>query len=132
MPEISIHDNVVTGYSVFCEKGEIVFHTEFHDRARNEKTDIIFRGVEAYHILGDNMNSILFSVDECPTDQILEDYSSEFETGIQYAWPGPWNESLKACKKRFTETDCRGWIIYSSYGLTGFVVAQSMELASAS
>lgn len=128
MTEISIHDNIVTGYTVSCETREIVLHTEFRDQEPNEKTDVIFRGVEAYHIMGDNMQSVLFDVYECTIDQILLDFNSEFEEGVKYAWPGPWNESPKACREYFEKHECKAWMISSSYGMAGFVMAKSMEL----
>ena len=128
MTEISIHDNIVTGYTVSCEKREIVLHTEFRHREPNEKTDVIFRGVEAYHIIRDNMRSILFDVHECPIDQILMDFTFEFEDGVRYAWPGPWNESPKVCREYFEKHECKAWMISSSYGMGGFVIAKSIEL----
>ena len=128
MTDISIHDNIVTGYKVSCEKREIVLHTEFRDREPNEKTDVVFRCVEAYYLVGDNMHSILFDVGECDIDWVLENYSSEFEDGIKYVWPGPWNESLQACREHFRKQELKGWAIHSAYGLAGFVIAKSMEL----
>jgi hypothetical protein len=125
---ISIHDNIVTGHSVSCEKYEIILHTEFRDREPNEKTDIIFLGVEAYYFIGDNMQSILFGVDECPLEEILKEYSPEFEDGSKYAWPGPWNESKMACAEYLKNKKCKGWLISSSYGMGGFVIGKSMEL----
>lgn len=128
MKEISIHDNIVTAYTVSCETREIVLHTEFRDQEPNEKTDVTFRGVEAYHIIGDNMESVLTDVNECSIDRILVEFSSEFEDGVKYAWPGPWNESRKACREYLEKHECKAWIIYSSYGMGGFVIAKSMEL----
>ncbi len=128
MKEISIHDNIITAYTVSCEAREIVLHTEFRNQEPNEKTDIIFRGVEAYYIIGDNMESVLADVNECSIDRILAEFSSEFEDGVKYAWPGPWNESPKACLEYLEKHGCKVWAIDSSYGMAGFVIAKSMEL----
>ena len=128
MTDISVHDNIVTGYAVSCDKREVVIHTVFQDAEPNEKTDVVFRGVEAYHLAGDNMQTILVGVDKCPVDQILRDFSSEFAAGVKYAWPGQWNESTESCLQNFVEQKCEGWIISSSYGMGGFVIAKAMEL----
>jgi hypothetical protein len=128
MTEISVHDNIVTGYEVSCEKRELVIHTEFRDIEPKEKTDIIFRGVEAYHLDRDNMNSILFDVTERSIEGIMEDFSPEFESGVKYAWPGPWNESSQSCREYFVKQNCKGWEISSSYGLEGFVIAKHRDL----
>jgi hypothetical protein len=127
MAKISVHDNIITGYMVSCDKRELVIHTEFRDREPNEKTDIIFYGVEAYYLVRDNMQSILFDVAEYPIEQVLIDYSSEFESGRKYCWPGSWNESNESCQNYFTKQQCKGWKINSSYGMEGFVIAKNIE-----
>jgi len=128
MSEISIHDNIVVGYSVFCEDCEIVLHTAYRDKEPHEQTDVIFRGVEAYYVARDNMHTILFDIEGCPVDNIIADFSSEFETGAKHGWPGAWNHSLEACRDYFEKRHSKGWIISSSYGMVGFVIAESMEL----
>lgn len=129
MKEISIHDNLVKGYSVFCEERRIVLHAECCDGAVDGKTDVIFNGVEAYFFYGDNMQSILFDIEECEIDQILDRFADEFQTGIKYCWPGTWNKSIEACREHLDQQQSRGWIINSSYGMGGFVIAKNTELS---
>jgi hypothetical protein len=43
MSELSIHDNLVMGYTVLCAKREVLLHTEFRDKELKEVTDVIFR-----------------------------------------------------------------------------------------
>jgi hypothetical protein len=125
---ISIHDNSVVGWSVSCAERKIVPHTEYCDAKLREITDVVFRGVEAYHIFGDNLSTILFDIEDYPIERILTDFSSEFESGVKYCWPGFWNTSVDACLDYFVEHKLRGWRISSSIGLTGFVIADEMEL----
>ncbi len=130
MEEISIHDNFVTGYTVLCSKREITLHTEFRSGEQNERTDVCFHGVEAYLIIRDNMGTILFDIEESTLEQITRDYLSEFEKGMKWGWPGPWNNSVQACLDHFRKEGCKGWPIDSSYGMAGFVIAKNMELKS--
>jgi hypothetical protein len=127
MTDIPVHDNAVIGYDVACDKREIVIHTAFRDPNLRERTDIVFKDVEAYFIAGDNLNSVLFDVDEEPISKILDDFSTEFDRGVPYAWPGPFNQSLMACEEHFTKGGFKGWRISPSYGMTGFIIAKSME-----
>jgi hypothetical protein len=129
-PEISVHDNVVKGYSVLCEERKIVIHTAFREREPHEQTDVIFRDVEAYYIANDNLKTILFDITECPFSELLAEYASEFETGVKYCWPGAWNKSPEACSEFLTKNGSRGWTIDSSIGMTGFIIARSMEMRS--
>jgi hypothetical protein len=128
MKMISLHDNIVTGYAVSCEEREVILHTEYPHKEPKERTDVIFCGVEAYHIVGDNMQSVLFDIADCNLEEILETYSSEFQVGVRYAWPGPWNESMEASKEYLMKTECKGWMISSSYGMAGFVIGKTREL----
>lgn len=118
----------MTGYEVRCESREVVLHTEFRDREPHEVTDVVFRGVEAYHIYGDNMQTILFDVVEVSIAEVLGCYAAQFEDGIKYDWPGAWNRSGDASREHLEKAGCRAWIIASSYGATGFVMAREREL----
>jgi hypothetical protein len=131
MKDISIHDNALIGYEVFCDRCVIILHTEYRDRKPVERTDIIFSGVEAYHFVGDNMQTILFDIAETTIEKILRQFAAEFQTGIKYCWPGPWNDSPDGCVKFLRRKQCAGWTILSSYGGGGFVIAKKLELKRA-
>ena len=103
MNEPSIHDNIVTGYTVSCTGRSLTIYTAFREVQPNERTDIVFRDVETYHFLREDMSTILFEVPECPIEQILEEFSLEFESGREFAWPGFWNKSPEACIKHYSE-----------------------------
>ena len=132
MSEISVRDNLVKGYSVSCDAREITIHTEYHGNDSHERTEVLFEGVEAYLLAGDNMQSVLFDISEQSIDQILEDFSEEFDAARKHGWPGPWNESTESCRENLTRSACRAWRIESSYGLSGFVMAKDMRLKVAS
>jgi hypothetical protein len=126
-----VHDNIVLGYSVSSERRELVIHTEYQDREPTELTDIVFRGVEAYHLIGDTLRSVLFDVEESPLGQIIGEFSAVFEEGARYSWPGTWNRSPESCLLHFRELGCRGWVVSASCGLWGFVIAREIEIRDA-
>jgi len=128
MKKISIHDNLVMGYNVSCDERKIVLHTEYTNGDMHERTNVIFSGVEAYFFYGDNMQSILFDIEECDIEHVLTRFADEFEAGIKYCWPGPWNKSVEASREHLEQQQCRAWIINSSYGMGGFVIAGNIEL----
>jgi hypothetical protein len=128
MNNLSVHDNVLVGYEVHCVRRVITFHTEYRDQEPLERTAVTFKGVEAYHFAGDNLLTILFDITKVTVEQILNDFAAEFQKGINYSWPGPWNKSPAACLLHFQEQNCKGWRIDSSFGASGFVIARAMEL----
>ena len=125
----SIHDNYIIGYQVDCVKHEIIFQTEY--RAKDESyecTNIIFDGVIAYFLLGDNFSSIILSIDEVSINQILEEYKSEFAEGEKYCWPGAWNTSIETSLEYISQQNVKGWDIFSAYGMAGFIIGKNMKL----
>jgi hypothetical protein len=129
--EPSIHDSRVISYEVDGERRRIVLHTRFEDRDPVEYTDLIFEGVLAYHFENDNFGNILFSVGEVPVQQLVDDNRHLFDKGSKYAWPGPWNESCEASVQYFESQRAKAFEISSSYGLAGWVIADSCRLERA-
>jgi len=115
----------VIAYHVDCERSRIVLHTRFDEREPVEWTDVIFEGVEAYELVGDNFGNILFDVREIPITQLVDEQRATFEEGVVYAWPGAWNESPEAALRYFQDKEVKAFEIDSSYGLAGWVVAKS-------
>jgi hypothetical protein len=128
MNKMSVHDNLIKEYCVSSDKKTIFLHTEYKNGKSNEKTDVVFIGVEAYLFYRDNMQTILFDIIEKGIEEILDEFADEFADGIKYCWPGSWNESINACNEHLNQQQCRAWIISSSYGMGGFVIAKNMEL----
>jgi hypothetical protein len=129
--DISVHDNVLVSYEVLCESREVRLHTEFRDKPPIERTDVIFRGVEAYHFHQDTFQTIVMDITEIPFEDILLEERARFTEGRRHSWPGPWNDSEEALKAHLTERRVRGFSLSSSYGMCGWILAQSMEKISA-
>ena len=127
MEEASIHDNYVISYTVLCEDRKLIMHTEQSYLMPAERTDVIFHGMEAYFLEGDNFGTVLFSIDEVQIDSLVEENRSKFDEGTKYAWPGPWNKSVEDSKKYLKDGNCRAWSISSSIGMRGFVIAQGIK-----
>ena len=125
--DISVHDNVLVSYEVLADRREIHLHTQFPGAA-SEHTNIIFRGVEGYFFYHDNLETIIFDVVEISVDRILEEDRERFEDGWRFNWPGRWNtESAAGRKEYLTKQGVRGFDISSSYGMSGWILAKSVE-----
>jgi hypothetical protein len=128
MTETSIHDNRLIGYEVDCVGHKIVLHTRFDERGALELTDVIFEGVDAYDFEGDHLHSVLSDAREVPIAQLVAENQALFEEGVRYAWPGPWNDSPEASIRHFESEGLKAFVIGSSYGFVGWVVARSFRL----
>ena len=125
---ICVHDHHVLELSVSAERRELRLRT----RSEGPKpivVDIVFSGLEAYYLPGDNLGTILSSIGEGnPEDQLAED-AALFTDGASYAWPGAWNTSVEAVRERVRGKGIRAWVVHSHYGMGGWVWAQSMSQA---
>ena len=116
-----MHDNFLVSYEVLCEQQEIRLRTQFRDRQPIEHTDIVFRGVEAYHFYHDNFQTIIFDITEIPAEDILAEDRARFEEGRRYAWPGAWNDSEATMRAHLTQHGVRGFSLSSSFGMCGWI-----------
>ena len=125
MSKRSIHDNKLLSYEVDGEHRRIVLHTRFALANELDHTDVVFEGVITYKFQGDNFGNILFGIEEVSVSKIIEENRVLFEDGSKYAWPGPWNDSFRACLAYVQSKPVKGYEISSSYGLSGWVIAES-------
>ncbi len=125
--DISIHDNQLTSYSVLCQKREIHLHTTFLDSEPYEYTDVIFSGVVIYHFECDNLDTVIFDIGEAELEDIYAEYESLFSRLKNYAWITFTYESKEDLIRKVREMNVKAFTINSSYGLAGWIWAESMS-----
>ena len=128
--DISIHDNRLISYEVFCERREICLRTEFRDRGEPfEFTDVFFTGVTAYDFWHDSdMGTIIFDITEVPAADIYAEHAEQFRKGVRYGWPGDWAETAETAASFFQRHGIRGFALGSSCGMSGWVLAREMQI----
>jgi hypothetical protein len=128
--EISIHDNRLVSYEVFCERREICLRTEFRDRGEPfELTDVFFTGVAAYDFWHDSdIGTIIFDITEVPAVDIYAEHADQFREGVRYGWPGDWADSAETAASFFVGHGIRGFELASSCGMSGWVLARDMKM----
>ncbi len=123
MEDISIHDNQLLSYSVFCDLREIHFHTAFED----EYTDIIFAGVVIYHFEGDNFKTVLFDIAETTLEDIYAEFESLFSRLKNHSWLRESYETEHNLIEQMRAKHIKAYRIHSSYGLNGWIWAENMR-----
>jgi len=127
MENISVHDNFLISYSVFCRKREIYLHTAFLDIEPHEYTDVIFSGVVLYHFECDNLDTIIFDIGEAELEHAYAEYEDLFSRLKNYAWITFAYESKEDLFRKMRERNVKAFTINSSYGLAGWVWAEDMS-----
>jgi hypothetical protein len=123
----SLHDDFLVSYAVNCETRQIRLCARRDPGlpATNElRRTIVFNGVEGYRFENDAFSNIIFSLEEIPVEQLLCEYGSQIMESYRLTGaPGSWAADLAAAAQVLAVKGIRGFILSSSYGLTGWVLA---------
>jgi hypothetical protein len=124
----SLHDNFLTSYEVNCEARQIKLHAkpDPRDPAKNEQQPrtIVFDGVEGYRFENDAFGNIIFSLQTVSIERVFADYGDRILESYRLAGaPGPWAEDLGSATQLLRAKGVQGYIISSSYGLSGWILA---------
>ena len=128
---LGVHDNLLISYEVRCDVRTISLRTEH--RRENESSEfviVIFSGVQGYHFKNDAFGNIILDVETVAIDQLLEEHGTEISESYRMAGaPGPWAANLKTASAHLVEQGIQGFILSSSFGLSGWVLAREISLA---
>src|SRR5690349_14293085 len=128
--EISVHDNLIVSYTVDCQEQRITLRTAFDSNDLHEDTDVIFSGVVGYHFEGDNFGTILFDIAQVSPEEVYSAYRDVFERRKSYAWPTIDSGTEQELMDKLRNRNVKGFLISSSYGMEGFVLAEEMRLVA--
>jgi hypothetical protein len=126
----SLHDDFLVSYAVNCETRQITLQAKRDPRLPATKgvqmdRTIVFNGVEGYQFENDAFGNIIFSLDTVPIEQVFAAYGPRIEASYEMAGaPGPWAADLMSAKKILTAKGVHGFILSSSYGLSGWILAK--------
>jgi hypothetical protein len=125
----SLHDDFVVSYEVNCEARQIKLHTkpDRRDPAKREQRPrtIVFNGVEGYQFEDDAFGNIIFSLESVSIEQVLADYGARIADSYRMSGaPGPWASDLVSAAQVLTAKDVQGFVLSSSYGLSGWILAK--------
>jgi hypothetical protein len=127
---LTVHDNWLISYEVQCEARTIVLRTK--NPAKNEPTkliNVVFEGVQGYRFENDAFGSIILDLETMPVERFLKEYGAEISESYRMAGsPGPWAGNLEAAPAYFGGQGVRAFVLSSSYGLSGWVLAQEISI----
>lgn len=129
----SIHDNYLVAYEVRCKDRVIILHTEFdYKNLPFEATDVVFSGVQGYRFENDAFGNIIYGIEEIPVEQLIQEHRAEIAESCRMAGaPGPWAANLDTAATLLKEQGAKGFILSSSFGLSGWVIAKDISIQPA-
>ena len=130
---LSIHDNLLVSYEIQCEARTILLRTEY--RVKNQPTEFVnvtFTGVQGYRFENDAFGNIILGLETVPLEQFLAEYGAEISKAYNAAGsPGPWAANLETASRYLSDNVVVAFILTSSFGLSGWILAREMSISSA-
>jgi hypothetical protein len=131
----SLHDNFLVAYEVNCEARQIKLHAKRDPRVPGNEGQptrvIVFNGVEAYRFENDAFGNIVFSLEVTPVETLLSQHGLQIAESYRLAGaPGPWAADMVAAPGVLAAKGVQGFILSSSYGLSGWILAKEALVTS--
>ena len=119
----NLHDNRVLRYCTDFEAHTL--HMDTRTEA-GENVSVHFTGLLAHWFENVIQDNILFGMDEITADVFFKQYKEMLDRTVSYGFPACC--SIEELRERMEREHIRVFVIDSSLGLSGFVLAQEVEL----
>ena len=119
----NLHDNRVLRYCADFEAHPLHMDTQTE---AGEKVSVHFTGLLAHRFENVIQDNILFGMDEITVGGFFEQYKDLLDGTIPYGFPACCG--IEELRERMEREHIRVFVIDSSLGLCGFVLAQEVEL----
>ena len=120
----NLHDNRILRYCADFEAHALHMDTQTEG---GETVSVHFTGLLAHWFENMVQDNILFGMDEITIDGFFEQYRKLLDGTIPYGFPACCG--IEELRKRMEREKIRVFVIDSSLGLCGFVLAQEVEIA---
>jgi hypothetical protein len=130
---LSLHDNLLISYEVQCESRSIKLRTEHRAPDKpTEFTNVTFEGVQGYSLHNDAFGNIILGLESVPVEDLLTEFGAEISQSYRLGGsPGSWAANLDSAAEYLRQREIRGFILSSSYGLSGWILAREMSVVHA-
>lgn len=118
-----VHDNEILAYQVDLVRNMITFSTDY----KNQTIEIVFNGVMAHLFENELPGSIIFDIEEYPVSLFIEQNRILLNERKNQCWPINYKE-IDELFSILVRENYAYYMIYSSYGLSGWILAKNVEL----
>ncbi len=118
-----VHDTIVLSCSADFEARTLYILTKTED---GQRVSISFTGLMAHFFENVILDNILSGMDEITTDGFFKKYSALLNRSMPYGFPA--SLSIEDLQKRMEHEHIRVFVIDSSLGLCGFVLALEVKV----
>jgi hypothetical protein len=123
----SFHDDYVVGYEVDCEGRQIKLHIKPAASVAEQPgaRTVVFTGVEGYGFENDTFGNIILDLNAVTITTFVSQYRGELTESFRISGaPGTWASDLDGAPWVLSERGIQAFVLSSSYGLSGWVLAR--------
>jgi len=122
----SFHDDYLVGYEVDCEGRQIKLHIKPAPWVAEQASvsTVVFTGVDGYNFESDAFGNIIFDLKAEPPAWFVSEYRDELVESHRYGALGTWASDLDAAPLVLSELGIQAYVLSSSLGLSGWVLAR--------
>lgn len=120
---VSIHDSIIKSYTVDLENNKIYFDCKDDDK----NIKIVFTDVLVHFFEDELSGSVLNDIDEKDIESFLKENKKLLEEREGYCWP-MYYKTIEELKENLLNEEYLYYIINSSYGLSGWVLAKKCDV----
>jgi hypothetical protein len=125
-----IHDSLLVGYAADSRRARLVLSLLPHQGSASLAFRIVFSGVAAHHFPYPLLPAVVQGLVPDNANALIARHWASIETGFkENAWPGPWATSLSTAQAFCATQGLKAFELESSYGMSGWVLARSAEVA---
>ncbi|KRB02585.1 hypothetical protein [Lysobacter sp. Root690] len=124
-----MHDSLLVAYSVDSISERLTLSLQPHHGSAPGPFRIEFSGVAAHRFDAPLLPAIVSDIEKITGAKLLRDEWAQIESRSRVnGWPGGWAGTLEAAIEHTERTALHGYLIDSSYGLNGWVLARTVEI----
>ena len=124
-----VHDSYVVAYSADSRSEQLTLTLRPTADSGHGEFLIVFCGVAAHQFVYPQIPSIVDDLVEISLQHFLSTEAANLAEGSrQCGWPGGWFTTVEAALSHCARAGLRAFELHQSYGLSGWVLARTVEL----
>ena len=127
MDAINLHDFRIDRLDLDFAESTAKMSCTFEDG--KTKKEVIFSDFLGAKLEDVTAGSIIMDIESWTISSFIENQKSYLEKRLNYGWPTP-AKDLTELEERLVNSSYKVWCIFATLGITGFIIAKDMELAS--
>ncbi|WP_271491967.1 hypothetical protein [Enterococcus sp. 5H] len=119
----NVHDYIIKSYTVNFEEKKITLEVS-NDMKEKQ---VVFHNIFTYKFYDEMPYSVILDLEERPLDDFFSENEELLQQGEKSAWPIMY-DSFEELENEIRNANVAYQVLYSSYGMNGWVLAERVEV----